>query len=204
MASASLISLREESYHVSKRWFDVVFSVLGLILSAPLMLIILIAVRLTSPGPIIFKQQRLGLNGNPFTIYKFRTMWVGSERGSSTTSYHDERITWAGKIVRPLRFDELPQLWNIIKGDMSLVGPRPHSIRHCEEVSSYIPGYYDRFQVMPGLTGLAQVNKMHNISTETHKMGFERDMDYIATRSLLMDLCIMVKTVMVVIKRKGN
>ena len=203
MANAS--SLQQESYHFLKRVVDVILSILGLILSAPLMLTILIMVRLTSPGPIIFKQRRVGLNGKYFTLYKFRTMRVGSERGNFFTAYQDSRITWAGKIFRPFHLDELPQFWNIIKGDMSLVGPRPCSFRIYVEMKEILPDFDQKFQVMPGLTGLAQVNSQRWCSApiEHERQTFEWDMRYIATRSLLVDLWILIKTTIVITRRSG-
>jgi lipopolysaccharide/colanic/teichoic acid biosynthesis glycosyltransferase len=202
-SSATLMLFSENYYWPIKRSMDILFSVVGLVLSAPLMLVMWIMIKLTSPGPAIFRQHRLGQFCRLFTIYKFRTMRTGSERGSLSTSHRDERITWVGKIFRPFHFDELPQLWNIIKGDMSLVGPRPHSVHQCEETASYMPRFYDRFQVMPGLTGLAQVNKQHETSRQVQQRSFQWDMKYIATRSLLLDLRILMRTVVVVILRNG-
>ena len=203
-ASVSLISVWEGSYRFSKRAIDLILSVFGLVFLAPLILAIAVFVRLSSSGPIIFKQDRLGLNGKPFTIYKFSMMREGSHKISLITLHRDERITWVGKIFRPFHFDELPQFWNIIKGDMTLVGPRPDSIGLGKEISEYIPNYLDRLQVMPGLTGLAQVNRGHDVSKEVIKRSFELDMQYIANRSLLLDLSILARTVIVVIKRNGN
>ena len=204
MGSATLTSSFGESRWLVKRSTDVVLSVAGLIVSAPLMMAISIAIKLTSPGPVIFKQQRVGLNGNIFTICKFRTMPVGSEASGFFTYYHDKRITLVGKLLRPFHFDEIPQLWNILKGDMSLVGPRPHPIDVCVGIASHVPDFHKRHQVMPGLTGLAQVNLGHEISDEIERQCFEWDMRYIATCSFLTDLKILLKTVVVVIARNGN
>jgi lipopolysaccharide/colanic/teichoic acid biosynthesis glycosyltransferase len=191
-----------ERYWPVKRLAGLILSIEGLILSTPLMLVIWVVVKLTSPGPAIFTQQRLGKDGIPFTIYKFRTMW-GSEKGKSV--YQDARITWAGKLLRPCHFDELPQLWNVIKGDMSLVGPRPRSFEHSKEIVNYVPNFYDHLLVKPGITGLAQVSdRPYDMSKEGLQKSFNLDMEYIRTYSLLIDLKILFGTVVVVLERNGN
>jgi putative colanic acid biosynthesis UDP-glucose lipid carrier transferase len=161
----------------------------------------------SSPGPVIFRQKRYGLNGRSFSIYKFRTMSV--QHGTDTmaevvqATRGDLRVTPLGRLLRSTSLDELPQLYNVLRGDMSLVGPRPHAVTHNEFYRKAVPGYMLRHKVKPGLTGLAQVNGCRG---ETAQLGLmaERvrwDMEYIRKWSPWLDLKIMLKTVALVLKR---
>jgi len=200
-----LIALCETPFHgtrgVSKRLTDLVLAGLILLPVAPLMLLIGLAVRLTSPGPAIFKQRRYGLDGQEITVYKFRTMTVTEDGGSiKQATRDDQRITPLGRMLRRTSLDELPQLLNVLQGRMSLVGPRPHAVAHNEQYRKLIKGYMIRHKVAPGMTGLAQVHGMRG-ETQTLEQMEQRvkyDLDYLRNWSPLLDLKILVKTVLIV------
>jgi putative colanic acid biosynthesis UDP-glucose lipid carrier transferase len=180
----------------AKRAFDVLMVSALLLFFAPLMLAIAIAVRANSNGPALFRQRRTGLGGRVFTIYKFRTMTVMEDGEIRAACRGDPRVTAVGAILRRSSLDELPQLFNVIKGDMSLVGPRPHALAHDEIFGAILPEYVDRFRARPGLTGLAQVNG-HRGELQTFdslKARVAHDNSYIAQWSLLLDLQILVAT----------
>lgn len=188
-------------YRGVKRFGDILLSLLGCILLAIPMLLIALLVKLDSPGPVIYAQERLGLNGKPFMIYKFRSMHQEAEAdGPRWASPDDDRCTRLGRILRRSRLDELPQLYNILRGDMSIVGPRPERPCFYYEFEAYIPGFKNRMAVMPGLTGLAQVNGGYSLLPE-EKIVY--DMEYIRKRSLRMDLMCMIKTVTVIFSKEG-
>lgn len=160
---------RRWSYLVVKRFFDFFFASIGLIILAIPMAIIALIIVLDSPGAPIFKQERLGLNGKPFVIYKFRTMHMDAEKnGPRWADREDRRCTQFGMFLRKTRIDELPQLWNILKGDMSFVGPRPERQYFYEQFEKYIVGFSNRLVVVPGLTGYAQVNGRHEPEEPVH------------------------------------
>lgn len=142
----------------SKRAFDICFAVGALIVLAPLLALTALAVRLDSKGPAFFRQERGGLNGRAFRIWKFRTMSVMENRGVVQARHHDARITRLGSFLRKSSWDELPQLFNVFTGDMSIIGPRPHAVEHDIQFASIDPRYTERFGARPGITGLAQVN----------------------------------------------
>ncbi len=189
-------------YKVVKRFIDIVVSVCALILLIIPMLIIALIVRKTSEGPAFYKQDRLGKNGKPFEMIKFRTMVMDAEANGAQWSDGDDdpRITKVGRFLRKTRLDELPQLWCIIKGDMSFVGPRPEREIFYEEFEKYIHGFKHRLCATPGLTGLAQVNGGYNLKPE-EKIVY--DMEYINNRSLWLDFKILVKTVTVIFTHDG-
>lgn len=200
-----LIALCETPFHgtrgVSKRLTDLVLATLILMPIAPFMVLIGLLVRLTSPGPAIFKQRRYGLDGQEITVYKFRTMTV-TEDGSAIkqATKNDSRITPLGRLLRRTSIDELPQLLNVLQGRMSLVGPRPHAVAHNEQYRKLIKGYMIRHKVAPGMTGLAQVHGMRG-ETQTLEQMEQRvkyDLDYLRNWSPLLDLKILVKTVLIV------
>jgi exopolysaccharide biosynthesis polyprenyl glycosylphosphotransferase len=182
-----------------KRGMDIVFTIPLIILSLPLMLLIALAVRLDSPGPVLFKQVRLGQHARPFSMYKFRSMRVGVTQGSPAMKRaHDPRVTRIGKFIRQTSLDEIPQLFNVIKGDMSLVGPRP-------ELPAVVRDYYQswqyaRFTVPQGATGWWQINGRSSRPMHLHT---DDDLYYIRHYSLLMDVRIMLRTIPVVIKQEG-
>ena len=195
--------------HIRKRWvyfavkriFDFFFASIGLIVLAIPMAIIALIIVLDSPGAPIFKQERLGLNGKPFVIYKFRTMHMDAEKnGPRWADREDKRCTQFGVFLRKTRIDELPQLWNILKGDMSFVGPRPERQYFYEQFEKYIVGFSNRLVVVPGLTGYAQVNGGYELKPE-EKIVY--DMEYIEKRSVLLDLWCIAQTFRVVFSGKG-
>lgn len=189
-------------YSFIKRLCDIVLSVCALIVLAIPMLIIGILVKCTSPGTVFYKQERLGKDGKPFQIVKFRTMRADAEANGAQWSQGDDdpRITKFGDILRKTRLDELPQLWCIFTGKMSLVGPRPERAVFYDAFETYIHGFRERLKIKPGLTGLAQVCGGYDLKPE-EKIIY--DMEYIKHRSLGMDLKIIFQTVGVVFTHKG-
>ena len=186
-----------------KRASDIVLSLLILILISPILLAISIAVKLTSPGPLIFKQRRYGLDGKEILVYKFRSMSV-CEDGSSIkqAQKNDSRITPLGRILRKTSLDELPQFINVLQGRMSIVGPRPHAVAHNELYRKLIKGYMVRHKVKPGITGWAQVNGYRGETETLDKMQgrIDYDLDYLRNWSLTLDLQIILRTVLVIFK----
>jgi putative colanic acid biosynthesis UDP-glucose lipid carrier transferase len=171
-----------------------------LIVTAPLMLLIALAVKMDSPGPVFFRQRRYGLDGRQITVYKFRTMTVledGSEVRQATKG--DQRITRVGRILRRTSMDELPQFINVLQGRMSVVGPRPHAVAHNEIYRKLIDGYMVRHKVKPGVTGWAQVNGFRGETETVEKMQqrIEYDLAYLRNWSLRLDLMIILKTILV-------
>lgn len=190
-------------YMPIKRFFDIIMSFLGIIILSPLMLITAVAVKLDSKGPVIFKQERLGLHGNVFFIYKFRSMCQGAEHTGTGvySSADDVRVTRVGKIIRATSIDELPQLFNILKGDMSFIGPRPPLTYHPWEISEYTDEQLHMFDVRPGITGWAQINGRKDV--EWHKR-IELNCWYVDNISLLLDIKIIFVTVFKVLKNEDN
>lgn len=188
---------------VLKRVSDIVLSLLILALISPLLLVLAIAVRVTSPGPIIFKQRRYGLDGEEIVVYKFRSMTV-TEDGDSIHQAQkgDARITPLGAIMRRTSIDELPQFVNVLQGRMSIVGPRPHAVAHNELYRKLIKGYMVRHKVRPGITGWAQVNGYRGETTTLDKMQgrIDYDLDYLRNWSVRLDIHIILKTIRLVLK----
>ncbi|MEJ0099086.1 MAG: undecaprenyl-phosphate glucose phosphotransferase [Pseudomonadota bacterium] len=182
---------------VIKRMSDMAFTIPIVLLAMPVMGIIALLVKLTSSGPVIFKQRRYGLDGRDILVYKFRSMHV-TEDGHHVkqATRDDERITWIGRILRKTSLDELPQLINVLKGEMSLVGPRPHAIAHNEMYRRLIKGYMLRHKVLPGITGLAQINGCRGETTELDQMQarVNYDLDYLRQWTPWLDLRILVRT----------
>lgn len=227
------------STRVAKRTVDIVGALILLFLCIPIMLVSALLVLVTSPGGLIYRQIRVGLNlrgdvkpdrrqvldsipvaedrrssandrravsnyGRPFTIYKFRTMRSDAEKGGAQFAQKsDPRVTTVGKFLRRTRIDELPQLWNILKGDMSLVGPRPERPQFMEQFSKSIPNYVDRLGLKPGLTGIAQVVNGYDNDLEGFKRKVAYDLLYLQNCCLLNDLKILVRTVRVVLTGEG-
>ncbi len=195
------INIGSRFYNAIKRIFDLLLSLAFLITFSPLFLIIALVVKTTSPGPIIFKQIRVGRNGQNFTLYKFRTMIQDAERnGAQWAEKKDSRITAFGKILRHTHLDEMPQLWNILRGDLSFVGPRPERPEFTVVLKEEIPHYEIRHIVKPGLTGWAQVNYRYGASAKDALEKLKYDLYYIKTRSLILDLMIILKTTRMVFK----
>jgi putative colanic acid biosysnthesis UDP-glucose lipid carrier transferase len=188
-----------------KRASDIVLSSLLLLLLSPLLLVLAIIIKFTSPGSVIFKQRRYGLDGHEIIVYKFRSMRV-SEDGEKVVqaSRDDPRITPIGKILRKYSLDELPQLINVLQGRMSIVGPRPHAVAHNEEYRTLIKGYMLRHKVRPGITGLAQVNGYRGETKDLEDMRkrVEYDLDYLRHWSIGLDLSIILRTALVVFRQE--
>jgi lipopolysaccharide/colanic/teichoic acid biosynthesis glycosyltransferase len=205
----------------TRRALNVAVAATGLVLTAPLMVLIGAAVRLTSPGPAIYRQQRVGvdrragktdgdrnrredLGGKPFTIYKFRTMRANGDADAQVwASPDDPRVTAVGRVLRKYRLDELPQLFNVLRGDMNVVGPRPEQPRIFAQLRSQIEQYAVRQRVLPGITGLAQINHDYDTSVDSVRRKVVYDLEYVARRSAAEDLRIMLKTLPVMVSRKG-
>jgi len=193
-------------YVRAKRVFDVVLSCLLIVFGSPLILLIAIAIKLDSRGKIFFVQERLGLNRNPFLCVKFRTMIEDAEgeSGPIWSREGDPRITRVGRLLRKTRLDELPQLWNILKGEMSFIGPRPIREHFAKQLAETIPFYELRFSVKPGLSGWAQVNYDYAGSREGQLEKFQYELFYIQNMSLFLDLLTMFKTLQTVFLGKGK
>ena len=188
-------------YDFVKRIGDVSLSILLFLVLSPLMCIIAILIKIDSSGPVIFFQERLGKDGAPFLIYKFRSMKVDAEKdGPQWAAENDGRCTRVGKILRKARLDEIPQLLNIFEGNMSFVGPRPEREYFYKKFETYIPGFRNRLAVKPGLTGLAQVNGGYDLSPE-EKIVY--DMRYREQKSLRLDIECMLKTFALIFTHKG-
>lgn len=197
-------TLRSRGAELRRRAFDLIIAVVALILALPVLLAISIAIRVDSPGPILFRQTRGGINGRPFRMYKFRTMTVTEDDGLITQATRgDPRITQVGRRLRQTSLDELPQLLNVIRGEMSLVGPRPHALQHDIEFGKVVDGYALRSRVKPGITGWAQIHGLRGgISTvEAIQRRVDLDNEYIAHRNLRLDILILARTVREVLRQ---
>ena len=190
-------------YKTIKRIFDFLIALGALICLSPVMLVVAILIKITSPGPVIFKQQRIGKDGKVFEIYKFRSMCVGAEKqGSGVYSGKgDVRVTPIGKIIRATSIDELPQFINILKGEMSFVGPRPPLTYHPWDYSEYSDFQLRMFEVRPGITGWAQVNGRKGVEWNQR---IELNVWYVDNISLFMDIKIIFMTIFKVIKNEDN
>jgi sugar transferase (PEP-CTERM system associated) len=186
-------------------FYSLVVSVVALIVTAPLMLLAAVAVKLTSKGPILYRQRRVGLNGRIFTVYKFRSMYVDAEArtGAVWATKDDPRITSLGKWLRKLRLDELPQLWNVFKGDMSVVGPRPERPEFVDMLAQQIPYYRQRLAVKPGITGWAQINHKYGDTLVDSMIKLEFDLYYIKHLAPALDFYIIFHTIKVMLLSKG-
>lgn len=181
----------------AKRIIDIAASTIGLVLASPAMLIVAALVRATSPGPILFRQTRVGRHGKPFSLYKFRSMRQDAEAvtGPVWAQPGDSRVTPVGRFIRVSRLDELPQLWNVLVGEMSLVGPRPERPEFVEQLTRAIPFYGQRHGVRPGITGWAQVRYKYGATVEDALEKLQYELYYIKNLSIALDLVIMVKTI---------
>lgn len=209
---------------LARRVLNVVVALALIVATLPIMLVIAVLVKVTSRGPAIYKQTRVGLDrrasrapkkdsrrahdigGLPFTIYKFRTMRVDAEKesGAVWASNDDARVTPVGRILRQFRLDELPQLFNILRGDMNLVGPRPERPELFEKLRKEIPDYQRRQLARPGLTGWAQVNQSYDTNIDDVRRKVQYDIEYIRRRGLAEDVKIMLRTVPVILFRRGG
>lgn len=189
-----------------KRMFDIVFSTIFLIISPIIFIPVAIAIKLSSPGPVFFRQTRTGYQGKDFTCYKFRSMKINSDSDKTQASKDDCRTTHVGRILRHYSIDELPQFWNVLKGDMSIVGPRPHMLAHTETYRTIINSYMVRHTIKPGITGWAQVMGCRGATEETWQMKrrVEYDMWYIEHWSFMLDIKIIFKTITNAIGGESN
>jgi putative colanic acid biosynthesis UDP-glucose lipid carrier transferase len=190
---------------MTKRATDIVFASLLLLVASPLMIAIYIAIKLTSPGPAIFKQDRYGLDGERIVVYKFRSMTVAENGDRVVQAKRDDpRVTPLGRFLRRTSLDELPQLINVLQGRMSLVGPRPHAVAHNEQYRRLISGYMVRHKVAPGITGLAQINgcRGETATLEDMKRRVDYDLEYLRHWNWLLDIKILIKTLVLVIRDK--
>ncbi|MEX1181756.1 MAG: sugar transferase [Gemmatimonadota bacterium] len=205
-----------------RRVLNVAVAAVGIILTVPIMLLIAMLVRLTSPGPVLYRQQRVGLDrrrgtrghwrrrvdygGKLFTIYKFRTMRVEPEGQAQQVwaSRSDPRITPIGNVLRKYRLDELPQLFNVLRGDMNVVGPRPEQPKIFLQLREQVERYHERQRVLPGITGWAQVNQSYDQNIEDVRRKVRLDLEYAERESPVQDLMIMVRTVPVMLFKVGS
>jgi len=203
-------SVRDTPMHgtnaLYKRAIDLVMGVAGLLMLLPVMLAIALAVRLSSPGPVLFRQRRYGLDGEEIVVYKFRSMTTAAENHAVTqATRQDARVTAVGRLLRRTSLDELPQLLNVLEGNMSIVGPRPHAVAHNEQYRRLIGGYMIRHKVRPGITGWAQVNGWRGETDTLDKMRrrVEHDLDYLRNWSVWLDLKIILRTVRTVLSARN-
>lgn len=223
-AHAALVSVDAEAEGITHRALNVVLAGIALFVALPLLVLIAIAIKLTSRGPILYMQERVGLDrrspgtdgrhhgrvrdlgGRPFTIYKFRTMWVDAERstGAVWATENDPRITPVGRFLRQYRLDELPQLLNVMRGEMNIVGPRPERPTIFAELREHIAEYPRRQRAKPGITGLAQIHHHYDRDIDDVRTKVRYDLEYIRRRSVGEDLRIMLQTIPVIFLRRGG
>lgn len=192
---------RYTPYDYVKRCLDLLLALIGIVASSPLVMLCAIAIKLDSYGPVFFTQERVGKDNRVFTIYKLRTMPLDAEAyGPQWAIKNDPRVTRSGRLLRRYRLDELPQLWNIVKGEMSLIGPRPERDCFLQQFAAQLPEFRYRTVIRPGLTGWAQVNGGYDLDPADK---LELDLYYIRNRSLGLDLSILLRTFMTVVAGKG-
>jgi sugar transferase (PEP-CTERM system associated) len=190
---------------VIKRVFDIFTAALLLVLATPIMLVAAVVIKLDSRGPVFYRQERVGLNGSPFQVIKFRSMRQDAEKDGKPrwASVHDDRVTKVGHFIRRTRIDELPQLWNVFKGEMSMVGPRPERPFFVEQLTQQIPYFAVRQSVKPGVTGWAQVRYQYGATVEDSIEKLQYDLYYVKNHTLFLDIVILFETVAVVLTGKG-
>ena len=188
----------------ARRGRDVALSLLLLLLALPVLMIVACLIKLESPGPVLYRQERVGLRGRSFSLWKFRSMRIDAEAsGARWAAQRDPRVTRIGAYIRAHRIDDLPQLATVLRGEMSLIGPRPERPIFVAQLIREIPDFAARTRVLPGLTGWAQVNYPYGASVEDARIKLDYDLYYIRNRSLLLDLRILLRTVTVVLRRTG-
>jgi exopolysaccharide biosynthesis polyprenyl glycosylphosphotransferase len=189
-----------------RRVLDLAIALGLLVFTLPVLLATAVAIKLDSPGPVFYRQERVGRGGRVFQLFKFRSMVVDAEVGGAPrwASKRDPRVTRVGRFIRLTRLDEVPQVLNVLRGDMALVGPRPERPAFVEQLGQAIPHYDDRALVRPGITGWAQVNYPYGASVEDARMKLAYDLYYLGRRSLFLDLLILVATVRVVLFQEGS
>jgi lipopolysaccharide/colanic/teichoic acid biosynthesis glycosyltransferase len=200
-----IVRFVRKSFNRLKRMLDLTLSVVALTLCLPILAFVALLIKLTSPGPIVYTQRRVGLNGNVFRIYKLRTMRTDAEKNSGAVwaRKKDPRITPIGRILRKSHFDEILQFFNVLKGDMSIVGPRPERPEIVRELVAKIKNYDQRHSVKPGITGLSQVSWSYDVTLEDVKRKVKYDLLYIKKMCLLVDLRIMARTFLVMTTGRG-
>lgn len=192
---------KSSRYALIKRILDFFLALVGLIVGIPICILFGILIFLESPGNVIFKQERVGKDGKIFILYKLRSMCLDAEKnGQQWAQKNDSRILRVGKFIRKTRIDEIPQLFNILKGDMTFVGPRPEIPKFTVEFNEHYPGFINRVVVLPGLTGLAQIKGGYDLNP---KEKLEKDLEYIQNQSLLLDLKIIFNTVTIIFTGAG-
>jgi sugar transferase (PEP-CTERM system associated) len=180
-------------------------ALIGGILSLPIALITIILIKLDSPGPVLYKQERLGQNGRPFTLMKFRSMRIDAEKdGPVWAQDGDDRMTRVGRIIRQIRVDEIPQFWNILRGDMNFVGPRPERPHFVRQLAEEIPYYEQRHLIAPGLTGWAQIKYPYGASIEDARQKLQYDLYYIKNQRILLDAAILFETIKTILLGRGG
>ena len=202
---SSLLGPRAQAIAIQNA-YSLVIGVVGLVLSSPIALCAAIAVRLSSKGPVLYRQRRVGLNGRTFTLFKFRSMYADAESrtGAVWATVDDPRITPVGRWLRKLRLDELPQLWNVVKGDMSIVGPRPERPEFVDVLADQIPYYRQRLAVKPGITGWAQINHKYGDTELDALIKLEYDLYYIKNLAPTLDFYIIFQTLKVMLLSRGS
>lgn len=192
------------SFERGKRIFDILIALICIVITLPIWIVVMLAVRLESSGPVFFRQERVGLGQNPFRIFKFRSMQVDADKGDAYTRKGDPRVTKVGAFLRKTRLDELPQMLNVLKGEMSIIGPRPEWNKLVERYQSSIPYYHFRHLVKPGITGWAQVNYPYGESERDAIEKLKYDLYYVRYYSFFLDLTICFKTAYVIFFGKGR
>jgi sugar transferase (PEP-CTERM system associated) len=195
------------SLTAAKRAVDVVAATVGLLVAMPVMLLMALAIKLTSPGSVLYHQVRVGLQGRDFRVHKFRSMRADAEAATGAVwakAGHDPRVTRVGRFLRRSRIDELPQLWNVLVGDMSFVGPRPERPEFVQDLTKQIPFYGQRHVLRPGVTGWAQVRYAYGASVEDSMEKLQYDLFYIKNLSLALDAYIILETIKTVLMRRGS
>jgi sugar transferase (PEP-CTERM system associated) len=197
---------RRQGVEAFKRLFDVTCAVVGLMVTSPLLALIAVIIKLSEGGPVLYSQVRVGQDGRPFTLYKLRSMRpdAETETGPVWSTAGDPRVTRLGRFLRRTRFDELPQAWNILRGEMSIVGPRPERPEFVSELSKQVPYYSQRHTVRPGLTGWAQVRHAYGASVDDSLQKLQYDLYYIKHMSVAFDLFIVFETIKTVLVRSGS
>jgi len=197
---------QQPGFEFAKRTLDILISLIGIALTLPIQLLAILAVRMDSKGPALFLQDRVGRDGRNFTLYKFRSMRADAEEESGPVwaSEEDPRVTRVGNFIRKTRIDELPQLYNVLVGDMSLVGPRPEREHFVDQLAEDIPWFRQRHLVKPGVTGWAQINYPYGNTAEDARQKLQFDLFYIKYSSLLFDLSILLNTAKIVVLRRGT
>jgi lipopolysaccharide/colanic/teichoic acid biosynthesis glycosyltransferase len=202
---AQLLGLKRNIYNIRmKRAADIILAFIGLVLMSPLALVAAVAIKLDSKGTVLYRQRRVGLNGNVFTLLKFRSMHNGTDHDRRHAGEKgDPRITRVGAFMRLFRIDEIPQMWNVLRGQLSFIGPRALVEEEVREFESRIPYFSLRHSIRPGITGWAQVNYRHGTTVEDGLEKLQYDLFYIKNLSPFLDFRILLKTVKVVLSRKG-